>query len=195
MLTDALLPNLVLFLLGQGAACFHLRTGRRWVGLSVSGALWVLIDWYCVARLVFAATGAAVVVPLAAMQAIAVLAPAWLAIRLVRRRWSATARQRHVLFGAALAAYLRGDLAAARSTFRRIVRSDPWDCAAWVALGNVERSAGDMRRAARAYWRGRGVDIRSEFADLIAHQRSRSAPKRPAANAAAVAAVEASLGR
>lgn len=195
MLTDALLPNLVLFLLGQAAAWFHLRTGRRWVGLSVSGVLWVLIDWFCVAKLVFAATGAVVVVPLVAMQAIAVLAAGWLLVRIARRRWSATARQRPELFGAALAAYLRGDLAEARSTFRRLVRSDPWDCAAWVALGNVERCAGDSRRAARAYWRGRGVDTRSEFADLIAHQRSRPVAKRSPAEAAAVAAVEASLGK
>lgn len=178
---DALLPNLLLFATGQAAAWYYLRTGRWWVGVAASAALWVLADWLFLAKYAFAATGTDLMVPLVALQAVAagiVLVLAW---ALWRRRWSATARQRPQIFGDGVAAYLRGDHAAARQTLRRLVRTDPWDTAAWVALGNVELRDGNPARAKRCYRRAVGVDTKALYGDLIAHQlqsmQTSSAPR------------------
>ena len=169
---DAFLPNLLVFVLGQAVAWFHLRSGRWVVGALLSAILWVLADWVLVAKNAFAATGAQQLVPLVAMQAIAIGASLWLGFRQWLRRRSATARQRSQLFTEGLAAYLRGDLERASAIFRRLVRVDPWDAAAWIAAGNVERRHGRPKRAGRCWWRGLGVDRQRAFADHVAHQRS-----------------------
>jgi len=173
VLPETFLPNLVLFLGGQAAAWIYLRTGRFVLGGGAMAALWVLADWALVARLVFAETGPHFTATLLAMQLVALLTIAALAFGRWRARWSKTAKQRPELFAAGLTQYLRNELDGAAVTFRRIVRANPWDAAAWVALGNVRRSEGKTRVARACYRRARCVDRQREYADFIDLQQKR----------------------
>lgn len=162
---------LLVFVAGQAAAWFYLRTGRTWVGGLGTAALWSLLDWWLLARYVFAHTGAQLTVPLVALLGTALALVAMLAVARWRRRWSAVAKERTTRFAAGLAEYLRSDYEAARATFQRLVRVDPWDTVAWIALGDVFGRSGDPRRAQRCYRRAAAVDVRADFADLLQHHR------------------------
>lgn len=187
MLPEDSLLQLVLFTAGQAAAWYYLRTGRWWVGVCASGAMWVLADWFFVAKHVFGASGSDLTLPLVALQSTAILTIVGLLFALWRRRWSATAKSRPQLFGQGLAAHLRGDHEAARQIFRRLARNDPWDAAAWVAWGNVESRTGTTSRARRCYRRALGVDTRVQYTDLIQHQLERLSPTRQSAEARSAA--------
>ena len=163
---ESFLPNLVLFVAGQAAAWFYLRTGRLWIGAGAMAWLWIAADWAVLAKYVFAATDTHFRLSLLAMQLGAVVTVAALGIAWWRRRWSKTAKARGELFARGLEFYLGGDHEQARLTFRRLVRSDPWDAAAWLALGNTLRRLGRDAAARRCYRRCRHVDLGSEYADL-----------------------------
>lgn len=180
VLVDHPFAILLLFFGGQAAAWYYLRSGRIWIGLAASVSLWVLADWYCVAKYLYGLSGRDLVLPLVLLQAVAAATVVVLLTGLWRRRWSATARQRPQLFGQGLAAYLRGELDLARRTFRRLVRSDPWDAAAWVALGNVETRRHRPGPARRCYRRGRSVDRTGQFADFVAERLRPGPGARPA---------------
>lgn len=168
---DTFLPNLALFVLGQAAAWFYLRTGRFWVGAIATAALWGFADWAVVARFVFAAEGADYLIPLGAMQWVAIGLCGLLAVALWRRRWSKTGKARDARFGEGLYAYLREDLPLAQRLFRSLVACNPWDTAAWVALGNVERRLGRPRQAAACYRRALGVDRSHDYEDFVRQQQ------------------------
>jgi len=169
---DAFLPNLALFVLGQAAAWFYLRTGRFWVGAISTASLWLFADWAVVARFVFAAEGADYLLPLGGMQVVAIGLAVVLAVALWRRRWSKTGKARDERFGEGLRAYLREDLPLAQRLFRSLVSCNPWDAAAWLALGNVERRLQRPRKAAACYRRALGVDRASDYVHLV-HQQQR----------------------
>ncbi|MBL8726991.1 MAG: hypothetical protein JNM25_01080 [Planctomycetes bacterium] len=169
MFADQLWPNLVLFAAGQAAAWYYLHTGRTRIGTAVTVALWVLADWFLVAKYVFRVTGADLVLPLVSLQVVAGATVLALSFAQWRRRRSAVARQRQALFAAGLTAYLRADHGEAEATFRRLVRSDPWDSAAWIALGNVLARAGRPKPARRCYRRALGVDASRQYAELVRH--------------------------
>lgn len=171
MLVASLLPNLLVFVAGQAAAWFYLRTGRTWIGALGTAALWTLLDWWLLAKYVFVHDGASLALPLVALQGTALGLCAMLAFARWRRRRSAEAKQRPTRFAAGLAEYLRNDYGAARATFQRLVRVDPWDPAAWIALGDVFGSSGETARAQRCYRRAAAVDLRAEFVDLLQHHR------------------------
>lgn len=173
MFADQFLPNLSIFVLGQAAAWYYLRTGRFWIGAVSTAALWVLADLLLVARFVFDASSQDLALPLFLLQAVALGTLAALLLALWRRRWSATARARPQLFAAAMQQYLRCDHVAAASTFRRLTRADPWDVAAWTALGNVLAKSAQPQRARRCYRRAAQVDTGRRFADLLQHQQQR----------------------
>lgn len=170
MFADQLWPNVVLFAAGQVAAWYYLHTGRTRIGTAATVALWVLADWFLVAKYVFRVTAADVRLPLACLQAVAAATVLALVYAQWRRRRSAVTRQRGALFAAGVAAYLRGDHGPAEATFRRLVRNDPWDTAAWVALGNVLARASQAKRARRCYRRALGVDGNHQYRDLVRHQ-------------------------
>jgi tetratricopeptide (TPR) repeat protein len=176
---ESFLPNLVLFACGQAAACIYLRTGRFGLGVGSTVSLWVLADWALVGKLVYGETGERFLVPLVGMQAVAVATIVALAFGLWRARWSATSKQRPALFAAGLEQYLRDDLDAAEKTFRRLVRADPWDAAAWVTLGNVLRGKGRTSAARRCYRRARCVDKNRQYADFITMQQQRVRERKP----------------
>ncbi|MBM4062384.1 MAG: hypothetical protein FJ265_14990 [Planctomycetes bacterium] len=164
MFPDALLPNLLLFAVGQAAAWYYLRTGRLLAGGLATALLWIGADWALIERFVHGGARPEYAIALGVLQGTALLTMAALAFALWRRRWSAAARARPARFGAGLAAYLRGDLPAAVRSFRALVRTDPWDGAAWLALGNALRRVRQPARAARCWRRALRVDRRGELA-------------------------------
>jgi tetratricopeptide (TPR) repeat protein len=161
------LPMLLTFALGQAAAWYYLHSGRYWPGTAATVLLWVLIDWWLVARYVFAVEAVELQLPAAALQAIAVATVGALAFGLWRRRYSAVARARGTHFGAGMTQFLRSDYDAARATFARLVQCNPWDAAAWIALGDVFDRTGQHRRAHRCYRRAGSVDTQRAFHDLL----------------------------
>ena len=100
-----------------------------------------------------------------------------LALAQWRRRWSKTARQRSELFTSGMTAYLHGHHDEARSTFRRLVRTDPWDAGAWLALGNVHSRQRQPGAASRCYRRGLRVDLGREYTDLARRLLGRPGPR------------------
>lgn len=180
MFADALLVNLLLFAVGQAVGWFHLRTGRAWLGWGITVLLWGCGDAALVLRFVYDHRGPDYLAALGVVQATAVLAALHLLFARWRRRWSAVARQRPERFRAALIAYLRGDFEAAAAGYRTLARTDPWDPAAWVALGNVLRRLGRVRRAAACYRHAAAVDRTKGHLDLVRQQqRLLRAPQRP----------------
>lgn len=171
MFAALFLPNLLAFVIGQSAAWYYLRTGRFWTGFTTTVLLWVLLDWWLVARYVLAVEAVELRLPAAALQALALATAAALAFGLWRRRWSKTARARTEHFGAGLRAFLRSDYGDAQATFTRLVRTDPWDAAAWIALGDVLARSGQPGKAQRCYRRAHAVDTRQGYADLIRQRR------------------------
>ena len=170
------LPNLLVFVAGQSAAWYFLRTGRWGVGIAATAALWIIADWVFVAKFVLGAAGADLQLPFASLQITGAATVLLLAWGLWRRRWSAAARHRTELFGKGIACYLSGDHASAQSLFRSLVQANPWDCAAWVALGNVMRRLGQPRRARRCYRRALALDTRRQYSDLVEHQMAQMRP-------------------
>jgi predicted Zn-dependent protease len=130
----------------------------------------VLADWFLVARYVFRVTGPDLLLPLVSLQVVAASTVLALAFAQWRRRRSAVARQRHELFATGLTAYLRAEHGAAEATFRRLVRTDPWDSAAWIALGNVHARTERETAARRCYRRALGVDAKKQYTELVRHQ-------------------------
>jgi hypothetical protein len=173
------LPQLLAFALGQAAAWYYLRSGRVGTGLVATIALWGAIDWWAVARYVLGHDELSLRTPALVLQGTALATVAALLVALWRRRWSATARCRRAHFTAGLTAFLRSEYGDARATFTRLVRADPWDAAAWIALGDVLARTGARRRARRCYRRAGAVDVRGAWTDLL--QRRRAAIARSAA--------------
>ncbi|HEX5053460.1 MAG TPA: hypothetical protein VFZ65_16905 [Planctomycetota bacterium] len=173
---DHFLPNLLLFVAGQAAAWYYLRTGRFLIGASATAALWLLADWFVLAKFVFGTDPADLLLPLWSLQIVALGTVAALALARWRRRWSRTARQRPALFQAGVAQYLRADYEAASATLRRLVRADPWDAAAWIALGNVFSRQVQPRRARACYRRAAAVDTARAYGDLL-EQQGRRVPR------------------
>lgn len=166
MILESFLPNLALFVAGQAAAWFYLRTGRLWLGGVAMATMWIAADWALVARYVFDDVGGQFRVALLVMQVAVILMLIAVAFAQWRRRWSKTARNRGRLFGQGMERYLRGAHDESRQIFVRLVRSDPWDAAAWLALGNVLHRLRQPAAARRCYRRCLRVDVNAEYGDL-----------------------------
>jgi tetratricopeptide (TPR) repeat protein len=180
---DSFLPNLVLFVAGQAAAWFYLRTGRLWLGSVPMAVMWIAADVAVVLRFVFADTGPLYGWSLGVLQGTALATAAALLVARWRRRWSGTARQRAVLFGAAMQHYLAGRHEQAVVGFRRLARCDPWDAASWLALGNALRRLARAAAARGCYRRCLRVDGNGEYTDLARAMTAALAPARHAPGA------------
>lgn len=163
----SLLFHVLVFAIGQGAALYYLRTGRYWIGVLSTAALWATLDWWLLQRFVYAEGPAGLWPAALALQAVASAVLLALAIGLWRRRFSAVARARAAHFGSGMASFLRGDHDAALATFGRLVAVDPWDAAAWIALGDVWQGRGRFARARRCWRRAAAVDRRGAYGDLL----------------------------
>ncbi len=168
----SLLAVCIPFVAGQVPAWLYMRSGRVALGLLASGALWVLCDWWLVARYVYAHDEDLLRWPAGLLQLVAAGTAFGFAWQRWRRRWSTAAGARTERFAAGMAQYLRSDYPAARATFRRLVRVDPWDAPAWVALGDVLVRQGAGRAARGCYRRARAVDTEGALTDLIDQLRS-----------------------
>jgi hypothetical protein len=168
---DAVLPNLLVFACGQLAAWLYLRTGRFWLGTAATTALWVLLDWWLVARYLFGVPAADQRLPLLLLQLVAVATVVAFGLARLRRRLAGPRRAER--FRAGIAFLLANDRTAAIAAFRRLVRCDPWDVAAWIALGDALWRTGDERCARRAWRRAGSVDIGGGYADLLSHRARR----------------------
>jgi tetratricopeptide (TPR) repeat protein len=171
MFQGQFLPNLLFFVAGQAAALVYLRTGRFWQGAVGTVLLWLFLDAWLVANYVFDSGGVWQWLPLLGIQLTAAVLVGTLGYAFWRRRWSADAKQRQQRFAHGLGAYLRGDYTLARATFTRLANVDPWDAAAWIALGDVLRRVGQGQKAKRCYRRAFAVDRGRAFGDLLRHHR------------------------
>ena len=168
MFVDAVLANVLLFALGQVFAWLYLRSGRFWVGAGSTLVLWVAIDWWLVARYVFAAPASGQRLPLLMLQVVAVATMvAYLWAHLRRRRGAA---QRSERFREAIASMLAGKHEEAEAAYRQLVWVDPWDASAWIARGDAARRLGQDAAARRHYRRAAGVDVGKQFVDLLANR-------------------------
>lgn len=175
MAPHAFLPNVVAFLVGQVAAWHYLRTGRTWVGGLATLGVWLLLDAWLLARYVYAADVATLRSLAGALQLLAAATALRLLQQLWRRHRSPAARERIHRHRGALVSYLRGDWAAAVAGYRALVRTDPWDAAAWIGLGDALARTGNRKAADRCYWRAAGVDVGKAHADLLQLRRGRRA--------------------
>jgi hypothetical protein len=169
----SLLLNLFAFLVGQIAALSYLRSGRTWLGLTGIVASWLLLDGWLVARFIYAASPDELRLLAASLQLVSALLVGSLAWALWRRRWSTAAGKRTERFAVGMAQYLRSEYPAARATFTGLVRTDPWDTAAWIALGDVLAHSGQGKRARGCYRRARAVDVQRAFSDVLQYCRDR----------------------
>lgn len=176
------LPNLLVFAAGQATALLYLRTGRSLPGWLGTIVLWTSLDAWILLEFVFGEPGW---LPRSLLQATALLLVSAWAMARWRRRWSAAARQRSKRFRDGLVHMLQGNHGAVERLATQLVRTDPWDPAAWILLGDAYRHGGKLPRATRCYRRAAAVDQRAEFADLLQHYRR--AVVRPGPTPAAVA--------
>ena len=174
MFADSFLANLLLFVAGQAAAWSYLRTGRTAHGFGGTIGLWTLLDAWLLANYVFAVGPTGMTVLLLLLQALCLFLVGSLGYARWRRRWSKPAKMRQQQFAEGMAALLRRDLDVATATFGRLVRVDPWDAAAWIALGDAAALRGEKVRASRCYRRALAVDVQKDFADLLRHHRLRA---------------------
>ena len=173
MFPDLFWPSAALSALGVATAVFCLRSGMVVRGLLLLTVLAVAADVALVARYVYSDRGAWFSLSLWTLQLAAAASAAWLLAALVRRRWSADARRREELFAAGFQHYLRDELAAARGLFRRLLRANPWDVAAMVALANVTWREGRAGRARILLRRARRLDRTHSYAAFIGEQLRR----------------------
>ncbi|MFK7738870.1 MAG: hypothetical protein AB8H80_01005 [Planctomycetota bacterium] len=170
MFVDAVVANVVLFLVGQVFAWLYLRSGRFAVGAAAMISLWVCIDWWLVQRYLLGGEPSKQVLPLLLLQLTVVLvagAYLWACVR--RRRGAAERTER---YRAVTRHMLAGELKQAAVDYRALCWTDPWDASAWLGLGDALRRSDDLQGSARAYARAAGVDVDKQFADLLAHRRS-----------------------
>jgi hypothetical protein len=164
---DLFLPNLLVFALGQAAAIVYMRSGLVRPGVVLLLALLLTADAALLARFAYGHRDAWFFLPLAAMQALALLGAGWLLFAGARRRWSRTSRQKSTLFDQAFVAYLKNDLPAAARQLTVLRRADPWDPVVAIGLANVLRLQGKQRQAKGLYRRARSLDRRGEYSDLV----------------------------
>jgi hypothetical protein len=170
---DVFLPNLVIFVVGKLSAWGWLRTGMFWRGLFVMVALWLLTDLALLARFAYGEVGRGFTIPLVAMQGTALASAALFTLGRLRRRFGGARQHRRERFLEGMILYMRDDFDAARKVFARLRAFDPWDVPSTIALANVMLLQGRRRRAGALYRFARSLDVRREYADLLAESLER----------------------
>lgn len=167
MFADSLLPNLLLFAVGQVTAWGYLRTGLVNRGLALLLGAWVLVDIALLARFAFDAEGLGFRAPLLLMQL-------WSAGEFllflglqVRRRLPGVRRRRAEQVRVAFLDYLRNDLESAEGHYRKMLLWDPWDLSARMGLASVRRATGRVRSARRLLRNGLGRARQERFEDVV----------------------------
>ena len=165
---DAVMANVLVFAVGQVFAWLFLRTGRFWLGAGTTVVLWVSIDCWLVQRYVLATPPDGQQFALLCLQVTAVLTTFSYLWACVRKRLAAPSRTNGYRRG--IRQLLAGDLSEADATFRDLAWANPWDPSAWIGRGDACRRLGIVNRARRCYKRAASVDVKGQFADLLAHR-------------------------
>ena len=165
---DAVMANVLVFAVGQVFAWLFLRTGRFWLGAGATVVLWVSIDCWLVQRYVLASPADMQQLALLCLQATAALTTFFYLWACVRKRLAAPRRAAGYRRG--IRQLLAGELSAAAETFRGLAWDNPWDPSAWIGRGDACRRLGVASRARRCYRRAASVDVKGQFADLLAHR-------------------------
>lgn len=166
-----LLVNLLCLLVAQACAWHWLRSGRGWLGSLSTLALWGLLDGWLLAQFIYRVQDWPYSELELAFRVVAGAVLTWWLVAQWRRRFSPAARQRDARFQRALQCYLRGEHQAAAALYRRLLAVDPWDAAAWAALGNVRRRQGRLWAARHCYRRCLAVDSTRAFRDHVRQQQ------------------------
>jgi hypothetical protein len=124
-----------------------------------------------VARYLFGVPPAEQWLPLLLLQVVAAATVVAFGQARLRRRLARPRRAER--FRAGIEHLLANDHRAAIVAFRRLVRCDPWDAAAWIAFGDALWRTGDERRARGAWRRAGSVDTGGDYADLLSHRTRR----------------------
>jgi tetratricopeptide (TPR) repeat protein len=173
MFADSFLANLLIFVIGQAAAWGNMRTGRVVRGLALMVGAWALADLALMFRFVFESMRASYLPVLVVLQAWSLVEAALLGHGRLRRRSWRRRPARLALYREAFEHYLRNDLPAARSLQQRLVRRDPWDTEATLALATTLARAGERKKARKLFRRARAIDLEARFHDVIADELDR----------------------
>jgi tetratricopeptide (TPR) repeat protein len=179
MFEESFLFNLAVFAAGQLVAYLYLRTGRPQRGLTLMVGCWILADVVLLEKFAFQRTDLLFSGALLALQCWSLLEVAVYTYGRWHRRRRKTREQRAKGFRSGYDSYLRDDLPAAIAAFRRLVRLDPWDLQARLALGTALARAGQQRRARAAFRAARSLDVRGEYRDAIGDELARFRGARP----------------
>jgi len=177
MFQDSFFANVAVFLLGQVAAWGYMNTGLWWRGVLMLCGSWVLADVALVARFAYE-HGDLFISALIAMQAVCVIGLFLFTYGRIRRRLPVVVAARERRFRTAFLLYLHDEIAAATRIYRKLVRTDPWDLPARVALGTVLARLGARRRSRWLLRTARGLDRDQRFEDVIADELRRGARPR-----------------
>ena len=167
MFPDSLLPNLLIFLVGQAAVVGLLRTGLVAHGVALVLATWGLADAALVARLVFDVDGAGFVALLVVLQVLSIGAAGLFVWGRWRRRRPDVVAAREETFRAAIRHFVRDEHDDAVRLLSGLCRRDPWDLPSRLARAQVEAAAGRVARARSALRSARSLEGSERYADLI----------------------------
>ncbi|MCA8955968.1 MAG: hypothetical protein KDC87_07835 [Planctomycetes bacterium] len=173
MFAESVLFNLVLFTAGQVVAYLSLRTGRRVRGLALLMGAWVLADIALLQRFAFGRADWVFYTALLAWQLWSLFELIAFITARIRRSRPSTLLRREALYRAGFTHYLRDELPEAIANFRQILRRDPWDVPAALALGTASARAGDLSGARTWLRTARALDVDGEFTDAIGDEISR----------------------
>ncbi|MCA8943350.1 MAG: hypothetical protein KDB80_12375 [Planctomycetes bacterium] len=158
MLSDSLVPNLLIFLVGQLAAIGYMRTGLARRGIQVLVATWAGADVALIARFGYQETGWGYTSGLSVMQVVSLAAAVMFVVGRVRRRSKRNVERRDRMLREAFVHYLRNELVPAEKLYTTLARIDPWDTAAHVGRASVLAESGRRRESRREMKIARGLD-------------------------------------
>ncbi len=176
MFPDAFLPNLIVFLAGQVAACGYLRTGLVNRGVHLLVLTWISADVALVARFGYAHTGTVYVLALVVMQIVSIVGIAMFAAGRIRRRRPKLKEQREGMFREAFVAYLKNDLEPAEKLYQKLVRLDPWDASTRLGLATVLSRSGQAAKSRKWLRSVRGLDSDQRFRDAVERELESARP-------------------
>ncbi|MBK8979285.1 MAG: hypothetical protein IPM29_25590 [Planctomycetes bacterium] len=167
MFPDSTLANLGLFVAAQLVVWAYLGSGLVVRGVVLLVASWVLGDVALVSRFVFGETGWPYVASLLGMQGLTLFEVVRLAHGQWQRRSPRRQAERERSFRAASVAFMCDDIAGAERGFARLVRRDPWELRARLALARIRVLQQRPSSARRLLIAARRLDRDGDFRDWI----------------------------
>lgn len=177
MFPDSLALNLLVFLLAQATVWGYLRTGLVRRGVLVLVGSWVLGDVALLARFAFGEVGSLYQGALFGLWALTLVEAGRFGWGRWRRRRPEAREQRHAEFQRGTRLWMSDEIEAADGIFAGLVRRDPWDLRARLALAQLRVAQDRPANARRLLQAARHLDRRRHFDDLIRYELSRCGVK------------------